>query len=120
MWLALSAAVFGFFWLRHSEQRSQRRCAAMVMALVCVACLLFPVVSMTDDLNSSPALPEATKIKNLLALQLVIGLLSFVQLYTAPALLCMGSAFEQTHKRAQQQFLSFDLSRRPPPALHFA
>ena len=32
-----------------------------LLALLCIICILFPIVSMTDDLNASPAEPETVK-----------------------------------------------------------
>lgn len=91
---------------------------AVLMTLACVVCLLFPVVSMTDDLNSSPALAEATKLKKLLlTAQVVIGLFSPVLNYSAPERMWCRLAFEQHQDKIQQEFLSFDLNRRPPPSL---
>src|SRR5262249_47926804 len=77
-----------------------------------------PVISMTDDLNSSPALVEATKLKKLLfSAQGVIGLFSPVLNYSPPERMWHRLAFEQHQDRIQQEFLSFDLNRRPPPSL---
>ena len=88
------------------------------MTLACVVCLLFPVISMTDDLNSSPALVEATKLKKLLfSAQVVIGLFSPVLNYSPPERMWCRLAFEQHQDKIQQEFLSFDLNRRPPPSL---
>ena len=88
------------------------------MTLACLVCLLFPVVSMTDDLNSSPALAEATKLKKLLfSAQVVIGLFSPVLNYSSPECTWRRLVFEQHQDKIQREFLSFDLNRRPPPSL---
>jgi len=58
-------SVCGIHLLRCGADR--RRLAAAV-ALVCLICLLFPVISATDDINSaSPALVETNKLKRFAA-----------------------------------------------------
>jgi hypothetical protein len=115
-WFALSLAVFGFFGVRFASKNTERTRMIAAIALVCVVCLLFPVISMTDDLNSSPAIPEVTKLKKLtLSNQFVIHLFSYVMIYSAPERIWARLAAEQEQKPAQQALLSFDLSRRPPP-----
>ncbi len=112
-WSVISIAAFVFF-VRRAKDETQSLVIACV-ALACVVCLLFPVVSMTDDLNSSPAMPEATKFKRPLSSnQVVIHEFSFVvrpQERTWAVL-----ALEQEQEPAQQELLSFDLNMRPPPA----
>ena len=115
-WLVISAAVFGFFSRYLVAQGPERNLAVGLIALVCVICLLFPVVSMTDDLNSSPAMPEATKLKKLLpSVQLVIGLFSHALIHAPGEGVWSALVFKQEQKPSQQELLSFDLSRRPPP-----
>jgi hypothetical protein len=115
-WLAISIATFGFFGFRFVSKNTEHNRAIAAIALVCLVCLLFPVVSMTDDLNSSPAIPEATKLKKLLAdAHFAVCLFSHVLIYAPSERIWANSAFEQEQKPAQQELLSFDLSRRPPP-----
>jgi len=118
VWLVITAGAFAFFALTWSRGTRQLSRVAVFMTLACVVCLLFPVISMTDDLNSSPALAEATKLKKLLfSAQAVIGLFSLVHKYSSPERMWRRLGFEQHQDKIQQEFLSFDLNRRPPPSL---
>lgn len=118
-WLIISLAAFAFFGRHIAAKGDSRKILAACIALACMVCLLFPVISMTDDLNSTLALPEATKFKRLLASgQLAVQLFSLALIY-APAR--TWATLTQTHKQRplSQAFLSFDLSRRPPPSFQF-
>ena len=91
-----------------------RRSAIALLALLCIICILFPIVSMTDDLNASPAEPETAKLAvlpNILAAngpwRLVYDPHEFSvrdELETQPA-----------YGPPVHSFLSFLLTRRPPP-----
>jgi len=117
-WFALSLGLFGFFALCVILYDGKRSPLTASIALLCIACLLFPVISMTDDLNSSPAIPEATKLKKLFpAVQFAIHLFSHVPTYPSPQHEWAALAFEQKQKPAAQELMFFDLSRRPPPQL---
>jgi hypothetical protein len=86
------------------------------IALGCIVSLLFPIVSMTDDLNRRPDMPEATKSKWLLAsMQIITHQFSLV--ICPQDLLWPNLVFEQGQQTLQQVHLSFPLSRRPPPTL---
>jgi hypothetical protein len=93
-----------------------RRSAVALLALLCVICILFPIVSMTDDLNASPAEPET--VKSSLGLQ--------------PAFLVTSGSWTLVYDPHQTAFhheveiqpdfgppahalLSFFQTRRPPP-----
>jgi hypothetical protein len=105
-----------FFALGLMSEGSERSCLIAYIALVCVVSLLFPVISMTDDLNSSPAMPEATKLKHLLPSALFLVRL-FSNLYAPSERIWAALALEQEQKPVQQGLLYFNLSRRPPPSL---
>jgi hypothetical protein len=63
VWLVLallSFVLWGAYAL--SSPRRDRHFSALI-ALVCVAAFLFPVISMSDDLLSNPALCQSTKVK---------------------------------------------------------
>jgi hypothetical protein len=124
--LALNLVWFGFSVLlllaglvhvaRHGERLSP---ALAAVALVCVACLLFPVISMTDDLNSGPAMLEPGKLKKLVqVVHVVLTLLSWNALQ-APAESCWLALDRPPDTTLPlQEIFSFDLSRRPPPQTH--
>jgi hypothetical protein len=69
---------------------------------------------MTDDLNSSAAMPEATKFKIFISPKVSFHLFSFVA--CVQERIWATFFVEQEQKPAYQERLSFDLSRRPPPA----
>ena len=117
VWLALSAGVIGFFGACLIAKTNGRERMAGWIALVCVVCLLFPVISMTDDLNSSTAMAEPSKLKKLLLpAQMIVGLLAHVFVYSAPQHVWARLTDERS-LRPQQVALSFKLHRRPPPSL---
>jgi hypothetical protein len=73
VWAGIAATLL-LFWAVRSSGRSSgrsseprlahadmRRTATALLALLCVICILFPIISMTDDLNASPAEPETAK-----------------------------------------------------------
>ena len=116
-WLVISIAAFLFFVGRFRTKNETQSLVIACVALACVVCLLFPVVSMTDDLNSSPAMPEATKFKRPFSSnQVVIHQFSFVTCPLAQTWAVLALAFDQEQKQAQLELLSFDLHMRPPPA----
>ena len=119
-WLVISAAAFVFF-ARHAVSQGQAQSSLIAcIALVCIVCLLFPVVSMTDDLNSSAAMPEASKLRWLADLTHGAHLLSFallVLIYAPQARNWAALALKQEPKPADQARLYFNLCRRPPPSI---
>lgn len=94
-----------------------RRRAVSAIAVVCLICLLFPVISATDDINAaSPALVEPSKVKKVVV--------------STPAVLILVSLFDLLKLREeskanldmppnsglpQQNVFAYHLSRRPPP-----
>jgi hypothetical protein len=87
------------------------------VALVCLICLLFPVISMTDDLNSNgPALVESSKLKRLASSAHVV-----LTLLPLPALLAPQENRwatldrEPEDRRPLEVVCVFNSHRRPPP-----
>jgi uncharacterized membrane protein YoaT (DUF817 family) len=113
-WFVIASAVFAFSLCHLRAKGESRNLVIACIALACVVCLLFPVVSMTDDLNSGAAMPEATKFKIFMLPLVVTHLFSFVA--CVQERIWATLSFEQEKKPAYQERLSFDLSRRPPPA----
>jgi len=116
VWLVISAVLLLLCGRRESASVAPRHRGLVVLALVCVICLLFPVISMTDDLNSSPALPEASKLKKIaVCSQIVVALVDRVVL-CAPAESTRGAIALQLDLRApSSEPMPFYLNRRPPP-----
>jgi hypothetical protein len=114
-WLAISVSVFVFFGSQMFAKKTAQNLIIGCIALICLVCLLFPVVSMTDDLNSSLVMSEATKLKPLVSPIQCVHLFSLASVYVLPEHTWSTLVFEQERKPAYQERLSFDLSRRPPP-----
>jgi hypothetical protein len=113
VWAGIAATLVLFCLPRVNARKS----GVALLALLCVICILFPVISMTDDLNASPAEPETVKSQLAMATPFLLTGILWLLVYDPNA-----SAF---HHEIQVQedfgppthaFLSFFLTRRPPPA----
>jgi hypothetical protein len=120
VWLGVSLGLVVFFGVQAAPVAERRRRGmAAAVALVCLVCFLFPVISMTDDLYSSgPAMLEPSKLKKLVvSTQVVLTLLPWIALQKpqedtwAPLGLPPADI-----RRPLQDVLAFDMSRRPPPS----
>jgi peptidoglycan/LPS O-acetylase OafA/YrhL len=93
-----------------------RRITALI-ALACLIWLLFPVISITDDLDSGQFVFEASAVKKPNHLpNLFQALLLPASLVSAPD----QTAWRETNLHADlcritEEFFPFDLLRRPPP-----
>jgi len=117
-WAGLSATLLALWFTRLSAFGADRRFAVALLALLCVICVLFPVISMTDDLNASPAEPETVKSK--------LALMADFQVSDGTLLLVYDPYESRFHHQVEAQpdylppvhsYLSFLLTRRPPPAV---
>lgn len=78
-WLAIAIAAFARLGVWASTETDRRRIHLAVVATACVIVLLFPIISITDDLEGSAAvLEESATIKRVVA--------SAVLLHVMPAL----------------------------------
>jgi hypothetical protein len=100
-----------------SFTEKRRRITALI-ALACLIWLLFPVISITDDLNAGTSVYEATAASK--------GKLSEPNAAVVPAILITlvpQIAWREINLHAdlstiQQEFISCHLFRRPPPDRH--
>jgi hypothetical protein len=118
VWLGISLAALTVGCVKVADTQQGWRRGATVVALLCLICLLFPVISATDDLNNAgPAMLETSKLKRLLpSLQMAAALLPW--LIAQPSLENKWLAWSQPDSRLPlQELFSFELHRRPPP--HF-
>ncbi len=115
VWLGISCAllVLGIPLIRSQSGARSRWCVAI--GLVCILCLLFPVISMTDDLHNTPAVIENKKLKTLVAVGHVIAALLTRVSLQAPSLAALGVQGCEKLLLPIAALLTFDLSRRPPP-----
>ncbi len=115
-WLSISCAllVLGIPLIR--KQGIARSRLVAFMALVCVLCLLFPVISMTDDLHNTPAVVENKKLKKLvIAANTLVAVLSRFSFQVSKPVAIAAKDLENPAFPVQAMF-TLDLSRRPPPA----
>jgi hypothetical protein len=60
LWLAVALVAFGRLAAWSRTERNRRCVAAAAVATVCIVALLFPIISITDDLTESVAAVEET------------------------------------------------------------
>lgn len=95
-----------------------RRTGAALLALVCVICILFPIISMTDDLNASPAEPETAKSILAVLPHFLMASGSWTLVYDPHATVFHHEVkAHEAFAPPAHVFLSFLLTRRPPPIL---
>ena len=94
-----------------------RRHGMAAVALVCLVCFLFPVISMTDDLYcSGPAMLEPSKVKKLVSPAVVVlTLLPWFVLQKPRESSWAPLGLQPDVRRPAQEVFAFHLSRRPPP-----
>ncbi|HEY2497561.1 MAG TPA: hypothetical protein VGK24_10855 [Candidatus Angelobacter sp.] len=86
------------------------------MALLCIICILFPIISMTDDLNASPAEPEPPQSQQAMLPPSLMGSGAWTLVYDRHASPFRHEIEAQpTFLPPAHVFLSFLVTRRPPP-----
>ena len=120
-WLGISLAILTAGCLQLARTQQGWRRGATVIALVCLICLLFPVISATDDLNNAgPAMLEPSKLKRLLpSLQIAVALLPWLIALPPLEKKWLASRRPEPLPLLQESF-SFELHRRPPPRFRVA
>ena len=120
VWAGIAATLL-LFWGRLPEPRlahaGMRRTSTTLLALLCVICILFPIVSMTDDLNASPAEPETAKSQLALLPHFLMSSGSWTLVYDPHATVFQHEVeAQEDFAPPVHAFLSFLLTRRPPPS----
>jgi hypothetical protein len=115
VWLGVSLALvvsLGTHVLRAGGHRG-----AAAVALICLVCFLFPVISVTDDLYcSEPAMLEPSKVKKLVvSAAVVLNLLPWTDLQRPQENCGATLEYPSGTRRPQKEVFPFHLSRRPPP-----
>jgi hypothetical protein len=118
VWTSVSLGLLLVCGIHMLRGGASRRRAAAAIALLCLVCMLFPVISATDDINAaSPALVETNKLKRFTA-----WMPALLALLTWPALQATVTT-HWTRVDPASNFLpllsdafAFKLSRRPPPS----
>lgn len=91
----------------------------VAIALVCLIAFLFPVISITDDLNGGAILAEATRSKRWMPsveLFAIVATGLLAAFYALRSTWRDGSILAEASRLPQQVF-AFHSSRRPPPAI---
>jgi hypothetical protein len=116
IWLGVSCAllVLGIPLIRNQGIARSRWIAAV--ALVCILCLLFPVISMTDDLHNVPAVVENKKLKKLGGAAPALAALLFSFSFRAPKPVAVAAKERENQCVPVATMFTLDLNRRPPPA----
>jgi hypothetical protein len=117
VWAGIAATLL-LFWAAPTLARADaRRSAIALLALLCVICILFPIVSITDDLNASPAEPETAKSQLALPPHFLMTSSLWTLVYDPHAsVFCHEVEVQQVSGPPVHAFLSFFLTRRPPPS----
>jgi hypothetical protein len=116
VWALLVLLSFGL-WLAYGRSPAHKHPHfSAIIALICVAGFLFPVISMSDDLLSSPALCESSKLKKW-AGAYTAKVLFFVRalpVLAEPALRTAVPHSQVSHSSLELAWSNIDL--RPPPS----
>lgn len=116
VWAGIAATLLLFWSAPKLAQAGARRSAVALLTLVCVICILFPIVSMTDDLNASPAEPETVKSAMALLPHFLMTSGSWMLVYDPNTSVFRHEVEAQPNFGPPvHAFLSFLLTRRPPP-----
>jgi len=116
-WLIVAAALLLLCGARALSFSGKRQQITALAALSCLIWLLFPVISITDDLNAGQPVLAAASVKKPAQPAVATGvLLPLPLLFPAPS----PTGWRQINLHADlcgisQEYFAFDLSRRPPP-----
>jgi hypothetical protein len=118
VWTSVSLSLLLVCGIHMLRGGANRRRAAAAVALLCLVCMLFPVISATDDINAaSPALVETNKLKRLAAwMPAVVDLLVWPALQVPLATHWAGVDPASNFVPSLSDAFAFKLSRRPPPS----
>jgi hypothetical protein len=110
-WLVLSAALV----ITCRKPKSVERRAVLVIALICLIAFLFPVISITDDLNGATVFTDGKR--SLFSSGLVaLAVSAFVAAMAGLSLLT--EVMRNENDSCSLEKCSPALNRRPPPALY--
>jgi len=116
VWAGIAGTLLLFWAAPRLVRVDARRSAVTLLALMCVICILFPIISMTDDLNASPAEPET--VKSTLAMQPAFLLTSgsWTLVYDPhQTVFCHEVQTQPDFGPPGHALVSFFQTRRPPP-----
>lgn len=119
LWICLALAVPTAWLVRRHGEHSARQIVAGLFAFACIAILLFPVISATDDLHAMQVANEDSSTAKKLIVQagehpVLIGVPA-ASLLEQPALWSRIIDAEQVLPTLRNERVN--VSNRPPPAL---
>jgi hypothetical protein len=116
MWLGISCALLIWAVPFVKKQGIARSRLIAAMALICVLCLLFPVISMTDDLHNTPAVVESKELRKLvIANHAFTALLWWFSLQVLFKPVAVPAENQEKQSLPTLRIFTVDLGRRPPP-----
>ncbi len=116
VWLGIGAALLVLQITPSFVHAQKRRTGIALLALVCVICLLFPVVSITNDLNAGPVDTESGKVKSALLHHFLMASSVWTLVYDPHESAYRHEVNAQPdYQFPVYSFLSFRLTRCPPP-----
>jgi hypothetical protein len=124
IWLALSvtAVVSWILWRRSSSSEASPQMVRGLLVVVCILALLFPVISISDDLSQVPSLAEGNRLQDVLkspelrGIYVVCAVLPaiWLLLHTEPRLVVRNFAAE-IPADLNNLFWTPSVDKRPPP-----
>ena len=111
VWLVLSAALV----VMCRRQKTTERRAALVIALICLIAFLFPVISITDDLNGATAFNDGRRWLFSTAFA-ALAVTAFAVVMAGLSLL--PEVIRNENDSCSLAKFSPVLNRRPPPVLY--
>jgi hypothetical protein len=116
LWAGIAATLLGLWTAPGFAHKKKRGAGIALLALLCVICVLFPIVSMTDDLSASPADPETLKSKLGLQPHFPAGSGIWMLVYDPHQTAFRHEVDLQSDSGpTAHSFIPFLLTRRPPP-----
>jgi hypothetical protein len=115
LWAGIAATLLALWAAPRFVRPGKYRAGIALLALLCVICVLFPIVSMSDDLSASPADPETVKSKQALLPHFLLTGSAWSLVYDPHALAFREISMQPDFAPPAHSFLSFFVTRRPPP-----
>lgn len=127
IWIATASAalVAWVAWRRNSDSNAVPEMLRGAMVVVCVLALLFPVISISDDLSQSPGLAESSRLQDVLKAPELRGIYHVAATLQAVVLLSLQPTFQALPRKyvraarlsLHEVFWSPSIEKRPPPQL---
>lgn len=122
-WLVLSGlALFAWIdWRRNSSSQAAPQMLRGLLVVICILALLFPVISISDDLSQTLSMAEGSRLQDVLKAPELRGIYAIsailpmtVQITPQPVSLTSNVGSEPTF-RPHQILWASAIDKRPPP-----